>query len=99
MCPGICVNGGEGGLCLPADSVVGRLWNAAPYADRRKDPPRRAEANRREQETEPNSRRTSAGRVFQLLGHLLVTLARLASPGGVRSVVAGLRRCCAFTRL
>ena len=26
--------------------------------------------------------------LFPLLGHLLVTLARLASPGGVRSVVA-----------
>ena len=26
--------------------------------------------------------------LFSLLGHLLVTLARLASPGGVRSVVA-----------
>jgi hypothetical protein len=26
--------------------------------------------------------------LFGLLGHLLVTLARLASPGGVRSVVA-----------
>ena len=26
--------------------------------------------------------------LFQLLGHLLVTFARLASPGGVRSVVA-----------
>ena len=26
--------------------------------------------------------------LFPLLGHLLVTLARLASPGGVRAVVA-----------
>jgi len=35
--------------------------------------------------------------LFPLLGHLLVTLARLASPGGVRSVVGGIARSQAST--